>query len=432
MEISEQETQESIEKKIESDDDELIDLGMYEEFDLSETEIEVRVRYKKKIDNRLIVTVFIMIMFNNVFQWVASLQFNDSRNIAIPVMVLANLAMATMYTGIYSYLIYWYSRDVISTRVVIISLFSEMSGTITDYAFNKAVVGPTKGYGGRTSICIVIAVIGVLLALAVYFVLSETPKTCKFLLDDEKSLAVRIIGASNGEDFSHRMVYSQLFSAFTDPKVYIFGIIGFCIKSSRLNTQAIATGYTLHYSNPLDYAASPGLILPSAVGIIALTLTLSYIENVSLSNILIGASLINGLCSGFLLIFVSHSQSLILLAFSSFAERGSFPVAVAWMLVNGGGSSKRIASIGIFFFISEMSSVVFPYITNSEDTYFSKKNNIYALALSLLSVILVFGINLHFKKLNIKRSQNITPMGHLDHSKQVDLNDKHPNFIYAN
>ncbi|OLY84143.1 hypothetical protein AYI68_g1698 [Smittium mucronatum] len=189
----------------------------------------------------------------------------------------------------------------------------------------------------------------------------------------------------------------------------------------------IANDYATNNPNVLDFASTPGFLIPSMVGIIALTTVMGFIEDATIYSFLIGSFVISGICCSLLVGIFTRSEGLILVAISSFSGRGAFPIVITWMLVNFGGSSKRIASIGIFFFISQMHLLVHPVFTGNLSNMHAYI--IFSLILNIVSVVVIILLILHLKAQNSKKSLSET---HFRQSQreQIDMCDSHPNFIY--
>ncbi|KAF2159993.1 hypothetical protein M409DRAFT_70716 [Zasmidium cellare ATCC 36951] len=136
------------------------------------------------------------------------------------------------FTPAASYLLScWYARFELQTRMALFFSAATLAGAfsgILAYAIQH--MEGTAGYEGWRWIFILEGIATVAVGMSVFWILPNSPATCRFLTDREKAIIERRLAEDAGTTDGHvasddKFQWSSLFSILTDWKIWLWGVV---------------------------------------------------------------------------------------------------------------------------------------------------------------------------------------------------------------
>ncbi|CAH0035434.1 unnamed protein product, partial [Clonostachys rhizophaga] len=303
----------------------------------------------------------------------------------------------------------WYPRYYFGKRMTAISseasLISALSGVLA-WAFSRI---STPNYSGWRYIFILEGAITVLAAFCAFFAIDEYPSKSRFLSEEQRDIAVRLIAQDREEREEEEFTFSLGLRILRDWKIWVFGIL------YMLN---VATTYGLAYFIPLilngkmgfsgaisQLLSTPpyfyGFILAVAVSSISdrYHIRSPFIIFLHL-NVILGITLTRwgpNTASQYLGLFFCLGASVV-----------SGPMIVVYGQNNAPTRAKRSVSSGVQLSLGAVGGIIGSTVFRSQDSPTYTPGTIVVLCSSATVILICCLLNLYFRRLNrLQRETNL-------------------------
>uniref|UniRef100_A0A0B7K9R7 Major facilitator superfamily (MFS) profile domain-containing protein n=1 Tax=Bionectria ochroleuca TaxID=29856 RepID=A0A0B7K9R7_BIOOC len=307
----------------------------------------------------------------------------------------------------------WYPRYYFGKRMTAISsgasLISALSGVLA-WAFSRI---STPNHSGWRYIFILEGAITVLAAFCAFFAIDEYPNKSRFLSEEQRDIAVRLIAQDREEREEEEFTFSLGLRILRDWKIWVFGIL------YMLN---VATTYGLAYFIPLilngkmgfSGAISQLLSTPPYFYGFILAVTVSSISDryhirspfiIFLHlNVILGITLMRwgpNTASQYLGLFFCLGASVV-----------SGPMIVVYGQNNAPTRAKRSVSSGVQLSLGAVGGIIGSTVFRSQDSPTYTPGTVVVLCSSATVISICCLLNLYFRRLNrLQRETNLVLEG---------------------
>jgi sugar phosphate permease len=287
------------------------------------------------------------------------------------------------------------------------------------------------GLQGWQTIFLLEGAISAVAGIASFFLLPSYPETSKFLTEDERAVALRVIKHDQGLAAGAKIRGKQVLNAALDWKLWVFGVMFFCVN---LGTVAIAIFSPTIISDSMGYSGDAALLLsavPSFTGLIGQLTTGWLMGKIAYSYLLMVAGIATfGSVLG-LMFVASPVAKMVFLALAGLFAFPVIPLVATWTSLSMGSVTKR--GIGSAFIVmcggvaGAVTSFLFP---SSDKPYYYLGMGMFAGSFLLIAVLSLV-MRVYFIHTNKKRQDNPEDISHLTSEQVEDLCDRNPSFRYA-
>ncbi|KAI9323601.1 major facilitator superfamily domain-containing protein [Dichotomocladium elegans] len=318
------------------------------------------------------------------------------------------VAEAGLFPGIIYYLSLWYPRHLQTLRVSIFYSASTVAGAFGGVlAFGIVQMDGVYGLRGWQWIFLIEAIPTLLFTIVTYVILPEYPETAKFLTEEERIIVIRQIEEHSGCSKEKVFAKSQLLAAFTDIRVYFYGLIILlactCSYSLSLFLPSIILG--IGYTDTIAQVMSA----PPYVFACVFTVAMAYFSDRHKQRAiyLMCASLVGSL--GFaLLIALRNKGSTAMYIAATIATCGCFaciPLCTVWNANNHGEHTKRAVAIAMVAGMANVGGIISGQVYRGEDAPLYTRGHTICCVLMGAAAVLTLITRIHLQRENLRRDQ---------------------------
>ncbi|PVU85065.1 hypothetical protein BB560_007164 [Smittium megazygosporum] len=356
------------------------------------------------------------------------LAYASSAGLFILGRILIGIFEAGFTPGIVAYLPYWYTKRELASRMSIFFLALPISGMVGG-PIAGALVQTTLFKYKYQSVFFVEGLMTIGMGLVTFFVMHDYPETCKFFTEEERNLVIKRITTDQGLASKASISKKQTWAALTDWKIYALSIVGF-----GPNNGLVLLGYvgpTIIRS--MGYSSSTATYfagIPYACGVVLMLAAMPFYNRMQFWKAYTIAIPLN-LIGCILTAFVTKAE----VRFFGMCLSGAttcviVPVGMTWVASNAGSVSKRMISTAIFTTITGIAGFVTPYMFVRKYAPRYYIGYIFNIVMLILSVVCAVFLGTHFRGKNKFRDENPADVSHLSLEEQQAMNDEHPDFRY--
>ncbi|KAJ3112366.1 hypothetical protein HK100_002367 [Physocladia obscura] len=321
--------------------------------------------------------------------------------------VLNGAFEAGLFPGVVYYLSLFYLRREQGRRVGAFWSIAAISGAVGGLIAALLTAVDNSSLKEWQLLFVVEGVPNLFVAVAIWFLLPDSPEQAKFLDEKERDYVITRLRADAGASHDHSFSWPQVTSVLTDFKTYVYACIYITGTVSLQGVTYFLPSIISGLNSSFSTFAVQGLTTPAYIIAFLLTITLAYTSD-KLKDRAYHMIAINlfGMV-GFLILMYGTGFGLtyvgaIIVTASVYAN---VSIKVAWFSNNYGGLTRRAAASGVIVSIGTIGGAIGGQIYYDPPTYFH--GHTIAICCVAAQTVLVIGLRAWFVRENNRR-ENMT------------------------
>lgn len=338
------------------------------------------------------------------------------------------------------YLTMFYNKRHISLRNAYFYSISAISGAVGGLVaygigfLDKDGQG-TAGWRGWRWIITINGIPTVLTALAIPFILPNSPETAKFLTAEERESLVLLREAEVGQTKSGQLMHKEdVMAGVKDWTIWALSIAQFCSHSVLYSFSVFLPTIILQMGD-WNTAQVQGLTVPVYIVGFATYLTAAlYSDKIQQRGLFCmggGAVMIVGYC----MLIANQGTGLsfagcFLVAIGLWTGSGS---GMAWITVNQPRYGKRAFASGIFITIANSAGVASPFLFSNEHAPHYRPGYAATIGMLALAMVIHTAVYLHFRRKNQRKlsGKEDWRIQGMTEEEAAELGEDNPRYLYT-
>lgn len=325
--------------------------------------------------------------------------------------LLLGLFEAGLFPGVMLYLTMFYTKRHISLRNAYFYSVSAISGAVGGLvAYGIGMMdNDGAGTGGWRAWRWIITINGIptiLTAVAIPFILPNSPDTAKFLSDEDRNNLVRLRMQELGQTTSGQEMHkADVMEAIKDWKIWALSIAQFCSHAVLYSFSVFLPTIIYQMGAEWSPAQVQGLTVPVYFVGFVTYLTSAFISDRTQQRGLfcMGGGIV--MIIGYIFLLIGHSTALsftgcFIVAMGLWTGSGA---GMAWITVNQPRYGKRAFASGIFITIGNSSGVASPFLFSSATMPRYIPGYAATIGMLVLAFCIHLAVHLHFKNKNKRK-----------------------------
>ncbi|CAF3106287.1 unnamed protein product [Rotaria sp. Silwood2] len=356
-------------------------------------------------------------------------------------LLVCRFLLGTFEAGLFPGLIYfmslWYPRKEQAIRLGFFWSFSALAGAFGGLlAFG---IGQIKSSTLSTwqLIFIIEGIPTIIVAICCFFFLPDSPEHARFLSNKEREIEIRRMSNDAGASINHSFAWSQVWSVFTDWKIYIYSII-YITGTIPLQAVTLFLPSIIKSMGKWTIVQTQLMTIPpyitAFIAILIVSRSSDYFVERSFHLIFVN---LFSMCGLLLLMFIEQHRVNILYMSVIFLTAGTYAnvsVKVAWFNNNFASLTRRAVASAVIVSIGSIGGAISGQIYQDKQKPRYFLGNTIAFGCVALQTILIIILRLVFIYIN-RRRQILN-----DDQKQQQIEryggneligDRHPEFRYT-
>ncbi|KFZ00427.1 hypothetical protein V498_00084 [Pseudogymnoascus sp. VKM F-4517 (FW-2822)] len=343
---------------------------------------------------------FIMVVWSAI---VIGMGFVDNFAGLVSCRILLGLAEGGLFPGVAYYITLWYPRHETGFRIAF--FFSAATAAGAFGGLLAAAIGKMAGIEGKAGwswIFIIEGLLTIVVGVAAYFVIVDTPEKAKFVTDEDRAEIRRRIAHDTNEladEFDMRYVWDAL----TDWKIWAH-----CLCTIGTFTPVYSFSFFLPtVIKNLGYSSTQAQLMsapPYVVGCIV-TVTGGYFADKTKQRGIFQSVFMATAVIGWIML-ISSRRAAVQYVGTFFACSGIFasvPLGITWNSNNIGGSLKRGVGIAMHVGFGNLGGVLASFIYLPKDSPRFIQGHAILIALITMTSCMSLGIRAWLKAENVRR-----------------------------
>ncbi|KAK4215616.1 major facilitator superfamily domain-containing protein [Rhypophila decipiens] len=304
----------------------------------------------------------------------------------------------------------------------------QIVGGLVSYGFQH--MGPSSSLSGWRTMFLVLGVVTVVIGVATFLFLPDTPMKAAWLSDEEKIALLRHVSVNQtGISNRNKFRFEEIVEAFLDPQIYLLTLSVILLSVSS----GIVTTYSATVIRNLGYDSKQAALMNTPSGAISIIFALIVgfgIRTKSHRWVWIIVCLLGGVTGGALLSFIPKTNKAGALAgvYLVNSVTATLPVFYQWTASNTGGATKRAFAAALISGSFSIGNIIGPQTFQDRDKPEYHPAKIAVLATQAACIGTTFALFMYYVWQNKSRSRaglaETTEDEFLDRNTWLDQTDR--------